>query len=554
MGGVERKGRGTARLAWVALVLVLLTAAALVAVGCAAAAPPPRAGGGATLPAERRAISARLTGLVPSPSAPPGLRAGPMRVRMVHHGSNGDLFWEEVHRGVDDAQRMYNTEVGGGAARLLVERVVGVESMVSAVLSTVGAADGLIVSCPYISEGPSAAAYAQLDAAIRAVIAAGVPVITFNTDTYHNPQVFQYVGSMNRLLGTRGARVAAKRFPELLAPGRVARIVGVLQERFNVTLDWRIEEFHREWNSLVRAAAGGDLLRSAELTKAYTLEEARAAMARALREGERVLLVPTGLMSMDTTETLLAEEPERARAVEVGDTGAQMAARSQKHGVPFVGQMQYQQGLTTVTSMVNLLVNYEAGESWVGERGNAALTLDATYECTEDCAESSRAVARPAPVGQRDRLGVSGRDDWRQVGLAIYLDGLDIARWDEYSRERVGATNRVVQPDNSVRTVAVVDGARHFGAVRADEAAEAGGGRVYEGSLSEQLHCVALHERMVDRARNRYEYYVQEPTGARLPLGGELDRLVDGAFVSARHTRTTYRVARYDEAPLEGYL
>lgn len=530
----------------------VLAIALTVALACAVAAALRHLGahgsGGA-----RRGVRAGLSTIVSTPTAANACK-NLIRIRIVHHGNEADLFWKDVHRGVEDAERLLTN--------VKVHRVTGVQHMVQAIRSTPALADGLIVTCPYRHTDPE---YKDVTDAIDSVIDSGVPVISCNTDTLHNPRIFQYVGSSNKLLGKRGAVTALKKYPQLMPPeqpvreginlavtceeraqelmeqcrkqrGRrvVSHVVGILQERRNVTLDWRVEEFHREWNLQTQPFA------ATALVKTYSLEEALAAVRTVqLQPGEETcVVVATGFMTLDEAIAVRRAHPG-VYVCEVGDTGANVSALAAEHDIPFVGQMQYQQGFTTVTSMHNLITNYRGGRTWTREKGNAAVMIDASYECTENCdAEQEKVVAR-----ERDR---GFHSPWIQVGVAVHLEGLDIAMWDEYDRTRVGQSNRVSLFDGSTIEVPIVDGARNFGAVYASDRLPNDTRRVYEGSLAEYLHYYPLYERSVDARRGKCQYFLVTDNGTRVPMG-EIEQVITGAYVRMRYSNETYRIVLYDQ-------
>jgi hypothetical protein len=449
-----------------------------------------------------------------------------IRLRMVHHGAEDDEFWRDVQRGVSDASRT--------AGDVKVEVVGGLATMVSAMRSAPSSVDGLIFTCPYDNTDER---YRGIDEAVSVAIAAGLPCISFNTDTFHNPKVFQYVGSSNKDLGERGAQVALSWFPEL-GPGggaqrRVSHIVGILQEHINVTLDWRITRFHWRWSKLTQPFAPPTLVKVYSAREAWDVVQA----ARTANSGETVMLVPTGLASMPAAVELLQRDGP-LYACQVGDTGERVSALLEAHNIPFVGQMQYTQGFATVTSMVNLMLNYNGGVDWSRKRGNAALTVDATYECTHDCGTAMDPLAE---LGHKDR---SIESPWTQMGVSVHLEGLDISRWDEYRRDRIGCVNKVVHHDGSVTDSVVVDGAANFGAAFAADGDPTK--RVYEGMLGERLRYSPLFERRTDTARDQYEYFVLQDNGARVPLG-RMRKVMHGDFVRSEFSSSTFRIMVYAE-------
>lgn len=496
----------------------------------------------------KRGVSGKVSSIVSTNAR----KSKGIRIRVVHHGNDSDLFWADVHKGIRDAEALLEN--------INVELVMGTASMLEAIKRVPSVADGLIVTCPYINTDPN---YADIDAAIKQVIAAGYPVITFNTDTYHNPNVFQYVGSSNKILGKRGAITALKKYPDLLPDDqdiqtgtnmslsceekvelvklqckkagnrKVSHVIGILQEKFNVTLDWRIEEFHKEWNLQTSPFP------ATTLVKTYSLEECRSAVS-ALRVSseETCIVVPTGLMAMDEAIAIKKEFPN-VFLCEVGDTGEKVSALASENDIPFVGQMQYQQGFSTITSMHNIIVNYNGGSAWERERGNAALTIDATYECTEECGSQDVKVS----INQKER---GMETPWLQIGMAIQLEGLDISKFDDYKKENIGKVNKVFLHDGTEVDSIVVDGAANFNAVYAEDFDSKNPKRIYNGLLGEHLQFYPLYERNVDGKRNKCQYFVVHGNGTRIALG-EVPKVLDGSFVRMKHTGTTFKLILYDQ-------
>lgn len=494
----------------------------------------------------------RSTSILQAPTASSSCKQL-VRIRVVHHGDENDLFWMDVHKGIEDAESLLGN--------VKVHRVTGPSRMADAILSTPALADGLIVTCPFRNTDDR---YTQITDAIDSVIASGIPVISFNTDTLHNPEIYQYVGSQNKLLGKRGAITVLKKYAHLLpdeqppreginlsvsceeraqelmracklqsGKRRVSHVVGILQERLNVTLDWRVEEFHREWNMQTQPFA------PTSLVKAYTLDEALNAVRMVeMQPGEETcVVVATGYMTLDEAIAVKQAHPG-VYVCEVGDTGARVSALAAQHDVPFVGQMQYQQGFTAVTSMNNLIANYDGGRTWQREKGNAALTIEASYECTEGCElDQEKVVAM-----ERDR----GFDSpWIQIGFAVELEGLDISRWDVYDKANIGKRNTVTHHDGHTTESIVVDGAANYGATYAADYDERNPTRIYEGLLGERLQYHPCYERSI-HGRNQCQYFIVSANGTRLPLG-EMSRLQNGAFVRVQYSGATMRIVLYDE-------
>ena len=280
------------------------------------------------------------------------------KIRVVHHGTPGDRFWIDVGQGMKDASVMFGD--------IELEVLDGVNHLVNNVYGTITNADALIVTCPYFH---GSSEYDKLDKAIQTVINSKFPVITMNTDTYENPNVIQYVGSINKLLGLRAARVVQQKWRQL----SVEHIVCFVTEKFNITLDWRADNFIKEFNLLFK--------RNAQLHKCYTVEEVESHISQ--KSMENCLLLSLGLVTLqklDQTFTKFAG----IKGCQCGDTGAELSQLCQKFQIPFVGQQQYQQGFSAISSMCNILINYEKGETWNKEQGNSASVLNATFECSDE--------------------------------------------------------------------------------------------------------------------------------------------------------------------------
>ncbi len=499
-------------------------------------------------------LAARASSIISTPSASSTCKNN-IKIRVVHHGTESDLFWKDIHYGMRDAERLLSG--------IKVERFANIEMMIENIKGTPENADGLIVSCPYVNTNPK---YKEIDEAINSVIDTGTPVITFNTDTYHNRKVFQYVGSSNKILGKRGAIAALKKYKHLMPEDtevstetnlstsceeriqllekqckaqigkrKVSHVIGFLQEEFNVTLDWRIEEFHKEWNAQTSPFA------PTIMVKVYSFEEARAAM-NAVKIGsgwETCIVVPTGLMTMGDSIRLKETFPD-IYVCEVGDTGAKVSELAAKHDIPFVGQMQYQQGFSTITSIHNLIVNYKGGTAWEREKGNSALTIDASYECTENCEQTTDDSA----IKKKER---GYNSPWIQVGVAVQLEGLDISRWDEYQKTNIGKINNVTQPDGSITDSVVIDGSKNYNAVYAEDYNPKDPKRIYNGMLGERLKYFPLYERTVDGKRNKCQYFLVHSNGTRLPLGKDIDKVLDGTYVRMQLSSTTFKIMLYDQ-------
>ena len=462
-------------------------------------------------------------------------------IRIVHHNDNeSDLFWKDVHAGFDDAQKLVGAKI---------DVFGGVHGMRQAILDAPAQCDGLLVTCPYV-EGTDG--YKQIDSAIKEVIKQGLAVITFNTDTYHNIEVLMYIGSQNRIIGTRGARLymekernkARTNGGESGAHGervssvpRIRTIVALYQERFNVTLDWRAEGFHEE---LEVQHAGENIA----LKKAYDEAEASAQIQG---DGAGVLVLALGVMRIDMAIALRSKFPA-VTVCQVGDTGRHISELCGKEDISFVGQQPYQQGYSCIMAMYNVIHNYANGRIWLQERGNSANSIDATYECTEDCASHIADTTHDVRADER----APGVASWLQIGFAVMLTRIDIATFDRYGRDprkREEAENEVQLADGSTTSVPLIDATRNYARFYDGLIDEK---KVRDGNLTAYMRYLPLYERKKDATRNLYEYYVVQSNGTRVPLSQRkgVRKIRDGDFVRMPVTQITYRVTLYDQDEL----
>ena len=481
-----------------------------------------------------------------------------IKLLVVHHGTEDDLFWKDVEKGFNDAENLLN----GIDMRI----VRGLNNMENGIRSALGNADGLIVTCPYVKSS-TPEKYAMIDEGIKSVIEQGIPVITFNTDTYHNREVFQYVGSFNRDLGKRAAIAALKKYPQLLPENKellidqnlstsceekvalikkqcedagsrkISHVIGMLQEDFNVTLDWRIEEFYSEWCQQTSPFLAPTLV------KTYTKAEARAEVEKVFKSSseEGCILVPCGVMVLQDCIDILNEFKSRNAeiyACQVGDTGKLVSRLAGENDIPFVGQMPYHQGFSCITSMHNIIKNYNYGKSWEREKGNSAVVVEASYECTGDCNIETDIVSRRIKQKSRHRDA-----PWIQVGVAITIEGIDIAAWDQYEENNVGKTNTVYLYEGGSVNVNVVNGAEHFNASYDGK----DGKRLYKGMLGEFIKVYPLYERVLDVGRNQHQYYIVMNNGTRMQIAKSTEKLRSEAFVRSKYTQNTYKVQLYED-------
>lgn len=432
------------------------------------------------------------------------------KILIVHHNDNpSDLFWQEVTNGFKDAEKITNSEL----------TVMGNKSMISSNALQAKRYDGLIITIPFSSESSE---YKELEISIQTVIDSQIPVITFNTDTFHNKDVFMYIGSFNKLLGVRGARLAHKKFEN----ENIRKVAFLFQETFNVTLEWRADSFEQEYSSFYK---GIKFIRFYDNNIDKYMKE----------EKEKVLLVPLGVMRMQTAVNLKIKYPDRVLVCEVGDTGKEVSKLSREYNIPYVGQQAYHQGYSSVTSMNNIIKNYAKGKAWSREKGNSANTVEATYECTgENC---NNEQTENSILDSERKI----RSEWIQIGIAICMNRLDIAAWNEYKPDRIGKENTVYLWDGSQVNQTIVDFEKNFeGELE---------GKNGQGALDEFLKYYPLYERSLDSVRNKYEYFIIVDNGTRIPLSGKngVARLRSGMFLRLKYAHITYKIVLYDEDDLE---
>jgi simple sugar transport system substrate-binding protein len=143
-----------------------------------------------------------------------------LRIVFVTHGQSADPFWSVVANGAREAAREFGVRVQYQAPRSF--DMVEMSNLIHSALATRPA--GLVVSIP----DPGA-----LGPAIRAAVAAGVPVISINSgaDTYRELGVLAHVGQTEYEAGFGGG--------ERLADAGVRRALCVNHEVGNTALDLR---------------------------------------------------------------------------------------------------------------------------------------------------------------------------------------------------------------------------------------------------------------------------------------------------------------------------
>lgn len=432
------------------------------------------------------------------------------RILIVHHGNSSDLFWKEVTEGFQDAEKITNSEL------TLLESP---DIFDTKIMKGVGY-DGLLVTIPFVENTPE---YEKTDQAIKFIMSKHIPVITFNTDTYHNKNAFMYIGSFNKLLGVRGARLAQEKFEK----EAIDTVVFLFQESFNVTLNWRAESFEKEFSSFRKKIKFVKHYKSDSLEKVVSDHDGR------------ILLVPLGVMRLNDAVNMYVKYPSKIFICEVGDTGEVVSKLSRDHQFPYVGQQAYHQGYSSVTSMCNIINNYAHGKAWSREKGNSANTVEATYECIgKNCNNNQEEIT----ILNSER---KKRSEWIQIGVAICLNRLDIAAWSEYRDELVGKENVVYESDGSQIFQTIAKGDKNFEGELEGESKK--------GALDEFIKYYPLYERSLDSSRNKFEYFIIVDNGTRLPLSEKngVPRLRTGMFLRLKYAHITYKIVLYDEDDLE---
>lgn len=444
------------------------------------------------------------------------------KIRVVHHGNPGDRFWIDVGQGMKDASLMFGD--------IEIEVLDGVKNIVNNIYGTITNADALIVTCPFFN---GSSEYDKLDRAIQTVIDNKFPVITMNTDTYENPNVIQYVGSLNKLLGLRAARIAYEKWKN---DNSIEHIVCFVTEKFNITLDWRADSFIKEFNILFK--------RNAQLHKCYTTEEVESQIYN--KSQEKCFILSLGLVTLQKLDETFSKF-DGIKGCQCGDTGSEVSQLCHKYHIPFVGQQQYQQGFSAISAMCNILINYNKGETWNKEQGNSASVLNATFECTE---ESECVISSELNEVRDTKKTLSS--DWIQIGVAIFIQGTNIASWDEYDEERRknDVFNVVHLENDELENVKVIDGTINFDA--SDKPTNSK--RYYRGVLNEHFKFLPIYERNIDREQSKYQYYVVMENSTRVLATSNkgIERISDGMFLKIPYSNSVFRVLLYDRDELFG--
>uniref|UniRef100_A0A7S1B4E0 PLD phosphodiesterase domain-containing protein n=1 Tax=Corethron hystrix TaxID=216773 RepID=A0A7S1B4E0_9STRA len=120
-----------------------------------------------------------------------------LRVNVITHApAHDDTFWNAWKNGAEIASIGSNT---------LLWNAVGYDAYaaVKALNESCISDDAIVVTVPY-AEGSES--YTIMDDAIKDCIKQGKPIFTTNTDTYHNEDVYAYVGSSNYDMGVKCAK------------------------------------------------------------------------------------------------------------------------------------------------------------------------------------------------------------------------------------------------------------------------------------------------------------------------------------------------------------
>mmetsp|Transcript_41709 Transcript_41709/g.126542 ORF Transcript_41709/g.126542 Transcript_41709/m.126542 type:complete len:1858 (-) Transcript_41709:76-5649(-) len=118
------------------------------------------------------------------------------RIHVVTHARDfNDVFWNTWRDGAEAAS--------SESAHVTWDAVgYDVEAAVRSLANACNSSEAIVVTVPY-AEGTEQ--YELMDQAINKCIAMGKPIFTTNTDTYHNDNVYAYVGSSNYDIGVKCA-------------------------------------------------------------------------------------------------------------------------------------------------------------------------------------------------------------------------------------------------------------------------------------------------------------------------------------------------------------
>ena len=158
------------------------------------------------------------------PAAAPAQAMRPYKFVVVSHGQSSDPFWSVVKNGVDQAAKDMGVTVSYQAPGTF--DMVAMAQLIDAAVAS--QPDGLVVSIPDAD---------ALGDAIRAAVAAGIPVISMNSgsDVAKSLGILNHVGQTEYEAGYGGG--------ERMAAAGVTKALCVNQEVGNVALDLRCQGF-----------------------------------------------------------------------------------------------------------------------------------------------------------------------------------------------------------------------------------------------------------------------------------------------------------------------
>ena len=161
-----------------------------------------------------------------------------IRIAVVTHGQASDTFWSVVKNGVDHAAKDQGVTVTYNAPQTF--DMVAMSRLIDAEVAK--KPDGLVVSIP----DPNA-----LSSAIKAAVAAGIPVISINSgsDVYKSLGVLLHVGQTEYEAGFGGG--------EKMAASGVKKALCVNHEVGNAALDLRCKGF---LDAITKAGGTGNVL------------------------------------------------------------------------------------------------------------------------------------------------------------------------------------------------------------------------------------------------------------------------------------------------------
>ena len=118
----------------------------------------------------------------------------PLVLTIVTHADAGSDFWAQWEEGARAAAQDFSV--------VWYSNGLVSSAIVSAIESSCPSTDAMVVTVPFDDNTQD---YSDVDAAIKACQQSrpSLPIVSANTDTYHNPELLAYVGSDNYAIGTK---------------------------------------------------------------------------------------------------------------------------------------------------------------------------------------------------------------------------------------------------------------------------------------------------------------------------------------------------------------